>query len=63
MSQMPREPGRRAWWQQRQWRAIVIAAAPMIVAILVVWLSGRPFGPHAAPAAAPPSPLPTSVRR
>jgi cobalt-zinc-cadmium efflux system membrane fusion protein len=47
---------RRAWSRQRQWRATGIAAAPIIIVILVVWLGGRPFGPHEAPAAAPPSP-------
>src|SRR5580704_7885833 len=47
---------RRAWSQLRQWRALGIAAAPMIIVILVVWLGGRHFGPHEAPAAAPPSP-------
>ena len=66
MSDMPNDPGqahkgqdsidRRAWSQKRQWRALGVAAAPMIVIILVVWLGGRPFGPHEAPAAAPPSP-------
>ena len=47
---------RRAWSQQRQWRVAGIAAALVIIAILVVWLGGRAFGPHEAPAAAPPSP-------
>ena len=66
MSPMQNDPGRvpngqetidrRTWSHQRQWRAVGIAAAPMIIIILVVWLGGRPFGPHEAPAAAPPSP-------
>ena len=43
--------------QQSNWRAIVIAAVPIIIAILAVWLGGsRPFRPHEAPAAAQPSP-------
>jgi cobalt-zinc-cadmium efflux system membrane fusion protein len=66
MSEMPNDPGqapkgqdsidRRAWSQQRQWRVTGIAAATAIIAILVVWLGGRAFGPHEAPAATPPSP-------
>jgi cobalt-zinc-cadmium efflux system membrane fusion protein len=47
---------RRAWSQQRQWRAVGIATVPMVIIILVIWLGGRLFGPHEAPAAAPPSP-------
>jgi membrane fusion protein, heavy metal efflux system len=47
---------RRAWSKRRQWRAVCIAAVPLIIIILVVWLGGRPFGPHEAPAPAPPSP-------
>jgi cobalt-zinc-cadmium efflux system membrane fusion protein len=46
----------RAWPPERQWRAAGIAAALAIVAILAVSLGGRAFGPHKAPAAAPPSP-------
>jgi membrane fusion protein, heavy metal efflux system len=66
MSQKPNDPDqepkgqdsidRRAWPQQRQWRVTGIAAAVVIIAILVVWLGGRAYGPHEAPAAAPPSP-------
>jgi hypothetical protein len=69
MSDMPNYPGRapkgqdsidrRAWSQWRQWRAVYIAAVPMIIFILVVWLGGRPFGPQEAPAAGLPSPLGT----
>jgi cobalt-zinc-cadmium efflux system membrane fusion protein len=47
---------RRAWSRDRQWRAAAIAAAVVIIAILAVWLGGRVFGPHEAPAAAAPSP-------
>jgi cobalt-zinc-cadmium efflux system membrane fusion protein len=47
---------RRAWSRERQWRAAGIAAAVVVIAILAVWLGGRAFGPHEAPAAAAPSP-------
>jgi hypothetical protein len=55
MSHMPNDPGRapngqdsivrRAWSQRRQWRAAGIAAVPMIIIILVVWLWGPAFRP------------------
>jgi hypothetical protein len=41
---------------ERHLRAIGIAAAPIMIFILVVWLGSRPFSLHGAPAAAPPSP-------
>jgi membrane fusion protein, heavy metal efflux system len=66
MSGIPNDPGqapkgqdsinRRAWSQQRQWRFTGIASAVAIMTILAVWLAGRAYGPHEAPAAAPPSP-------
>src|ERR1700722_17759398 len=66
MSHLPNDPGhastggdsidRRTWSQQRQWRAVGIAAMPMMIFILAVWLGGRPFRPHEASAAGPASP-------
>src|SRR6202795_1565959 len=66
MSESPSDPGRpasgqesinrRAWSSERQWRAVGIAAAVAVIAVLTVWLGGRVFGPHEAPAAATPSP-------
>jgi cobalt-zinc-cadmium efflux system membrane fusion protein len=47
---------RRAWPKGRQWRMVGIAAAVVIIAVLVVWLGGRIFGPHEGPAAPAPSP-------
>src|ERR1700719_3542112 len=47
---------RRAWSKDRQWRVIGIAAASVVIVVLAVWLGGRAFGPHEAPAAAAPSP-------
>jgi cobalt-zinc-cadmium efflux system membrane fusion protein len=47
---------RRAWPKERQWRMVGIAAAVVIIAVLVVWLGGRIFGPHEGPAAPAPSP-------
>jgi membrane fusion protein, heavy metal efflux system len=47
---------RRAWSKNRQWRAIGIAAAAVVIVVLAVWLGRRAFGPHEAPAAAAPSP-------
>ena len=44
---------------ERHLRSIGIAAAPIMIFILVVWLGGRPFGLHRAPAAAPPPPTGT----
>ncbi|HME39973.1 MAG TPA: efflux RND transporter periplasmic adaptor subunit [Steroidobacteraceae bacterium] len=59
MSEVPSNPGqpskgqdsvdRRAWPRERQWRAVGIAAAAVVLVILAVWLSGRIFGPHEAP--------------
>src|ERR1700675_581640 len=43
---------RRAWPRQRQWWIAATAAAAVAIAILAVWLGGRVFGPHEAPAAA-----------
>jgi cobalt-zinc-cadmium efflux system membrane fusion protein len=66
MSESPSDPGqppkgqdsidRRAWSPQRQWRVTGIAAAAVVIAIPAVWLGGRFFGAHEAPAAAAPSP-------
>src|SRR5580692_7705498 len=47
---------RRAWTQERQWRMTGIAAAVVGFVVLAVWLGGRIFGPHEAPAAAPSPP-------
>ncbi len=47
---------RRAWSIDRQWRVTGIAAAVLGLVVLAVWLGGRAFGPHEAPAAAAPSP-------
>jgi cobalt-zinc-cadmium efflux system membrane fusion protein len=47
---------RRAWSSARQWRAVGVAAAVAVIAVLVLWLGGRVFGPHEAPAAGPPAP-------
>jgi cobalt-zinc-cadmium efflux system membrane fusion protein len=47
---------RRAWSPQRQLHAAVIGIAVVIGLVLAVWLGGRFFGKHAAPAAAAPSP-------
>jgi membrane fusion protein, heavy metal efflux system len=66
MNEPPSDPGqppkgqdsidRRAWSRERQWRAAGIGAAVAVIAILAVWLGGRAFGPHEAPAAASSSP-------
>jgi len=66
MSESPTDPrqstkgqdsiDRRAWSSERQWRAVGLAAAVAVVAVLAVWLGGRVFGSHEAPAAAPPVP-------
>jgi cobalt-zinc-cadmium efflux system membrane fusion protein len=47
---------RRAWSPERQWRTTGIAAAAVVLVILAVWLGGRVFGSHEAPAAAPSPP-------
>jgi membrane fusion protein, heavy metal efflux system len=66
MSEVPSEPGqppkgqdsidRRAWSRDRQWRTVGMIAAAIVLAILVIWLGGRIFGPHETPSAAAPSP-------
>ena len=66
MSESPSDPGqpakgqdsidRRAWSSARQWRAVGLAAAVAVIAVLALWLGGRVFGPHEAPAAGPPAP-------
>src|SRR6202162_2356024 len=66
MSETPSDPGpqpkgqdsidRRAWSSARQWRAVGLAAAVAVIAVLALLLGGRVFGPHEAPAAAPPAP-------
>jgi len=66
MSESPSDPGqqpkgqdsidRRAWSSARQWRAVGVAAAVAVVAVLALWLGGRVFGPHEPPAAGPPAP-------
>ena len=66
MSESPSDPGqqpkgqdsidRRAWSAERQWRAVGVAAAVAVIAVLALWLGGRVFGPHEAPAAGPPAP-------
>ncbi len=52
---------RRAWSTNRQWRAVAIGAALVIIAIPGVWLGGRFFGPHEV-AVAPPSSPPGTFR-
>jgi membrane fusion protein, heavy metal efflux system len=47
---------RRAWPAPRQWRAAGILAAALIIALVVIWLGGRWFGPHPPPSAAQESP-------
>jgi cobalt-zinc-cadmium efflux system membrane fusion protein len=66
MSESPSDPGqpttgqgsidRRAWSSARQWRAVGLAAAVAVIAVLALWLGGRVLGPHEAPAAGPPAP-------
>jgi membrane fusion protein, heavy metal efflux system len=46
---------RRAWSHRRQWRAVAIAAAVLLGAVLLIWTAGRFSGPH-TPEAAPSSP-------
>ena len=57
MKQLPTDPiTRRAWSARRQWRAVGIAAAFAVAAMLAIWLAPRIFGssPPSAPAPAPP---------
>jgi cobalt-zinc-cadmium efflux system membrane fusion protein len=66
MSELESDPGqppkgqdsidRRAWSRERQWRVAGSAAAMVVIVILAVWLGGRAFGPHEAPAASALSP-------
>jgi len=66
MSEVPSDPeqlpkgqasiDRRAWSQERQWRAAGIAAAVVVICIAVVWAGRQAFGTHEAPVAAAPSP-------
>jgi cobalt-zinc-cadmium efflux system membrane fusion protein len=66
MSESPTDPGqrnkgqdsidRRAWSSARQWRAVSLAAAVAVIAVLALWLGGRVLGPHEAPVAGPPAP-------
>ena len=64
MSNVESDPGpsgqesinRRAWSRERQLRVAGIGVAAVIVLILAVWLGGRFFGRHEAPAAAALSP-------
>jgi membrane fusion protein, heavy metal efflux system len=46
---------RRAWSHRRQWRAVAIAAAVLLGAVLLIWTAGRFTGTH-TPEAAPSSP-------
>jgi cobalt-zinc-cadmium efflux system membrane fusion protein len=46
---------RRAWSHRRQWRAVAIAAAVLLAAVLLIWTAGRFSGTH-QPEAAPSSP-------
>jgi cobalt-zinc-cadmium efflux system membrane fusion protein len=46
---------RRAWSHRRQWRAVAIAAAVLLGAVLLIWTAGRFSGTH-QPEAAPASP-------
>jgi cobalt-zinc-cadmium efflux system membrane fusion protein len=66
MSETPSDPNRpvdgqeainrRAWSRERQLRAVAIGIAVAIVLVLGLWLGGRLFGRHEAPAAEAPSP-------
>ena len=47
---------RRAWSKDRQWRAIGIAAAALVIVIAAVWLGGRLFATREAPAPVPSPP-------
>ncbi len=47
---------RRAWSNERQWRAAATAAAAVIAIVLGFWLIGRALAPHEAPATAAPPP-------
>lgn len=51
---------RHAWSQQRQWRAVAMAAAALLAAALCIWAAGRFLGTH--PAAAPPPSPPGTFR-
>src|SRR6202030_3371298 len=46
---------RRPWSPRRQWRAVAIAAAVLLGAVLLIWTAGRFSGTH-TPEAAPSSP-------
>jgi membrane fusion protein, heavy metal efflux system len=46
---------RRAWSHRRQWRAVAVAAAVLLGAVLLIWTAGRFSGTH-TPDAVPPSP-------
>ena len=46
---------RRAWSHRRQWRAVAVAAAVLLGAVLLIWTAGRFSGTH-TPEAAPSSP-------
>ena len=69
MSPEVRDPGpplgpresieRRQWPRERQLRVLGMGVASIIVLVLGIWLSGRFFGRHEAPAAAPPQPAGT----
>src|SRR3974377_481338 len=54
---------RRAWSREHQWRTAGVGAVAVVLLILGIWLGGRFFGKHEAPArpAPPPSP-PVSFR-
>jgi membrane fusion protein, heavy metal efflux system len=51
---------RRAWSKDRQWRAISIVAAVLIMAVAAVWLGGRLLAPREAP---PPAQSPPGTFR
>lgn len=46
---------RRAWSHRRQWRAVAVAGAVLLGAVLLIWTAGRVSGTH-TPEAAPSSP-------
>jgi cobalt-zinc-cadmium efflux system membrane fusion protein len=51
---------RRAWSHRRQWRAVAIAAAVLLGAVLLIWTAGRFSGTHTPEAV--PSPPPGTFR-
>src|SRR3974390_1721620 len=51
---------RRAWSREHQWRTAGVGAVAVVLLILGIWLGGRFFGKHEAPA--PPASPPGTFR-